>query len=160
MKMPWSTRTRVILSFVVPCVVYGVMSLIALRNFDRPAIYANLTEAAAITSLIAGFVWLIPEYLAFGRKRPVSTVASLILPPLLVLVLFVAREEILSVAGIDFAKWLPSPWMLPLSMTVGLIFLARVFRLYAIPLGLVYVPAMWFTLLMVGYTVSVSYGRG
>jgi hypothetical protein len=149
MTIASSRRTRVILAFVVPCAVFVVMI----------AVYGD-TTAVLIVSPFTGLVWLVPEYLGCGLKKPFRALASVIAPPALTILLIVVDEEILRPSGIDVGTVFPGPWISLIALGVGLALLARVFRLYAIPLSLVYLPLMWLTLIVVGYPLALSYQGG
>lgn len=151
-----SPRRRVALTIVVPFIVQAVLYVVALWFFDRP-IYNNLRLASPFVSLAAGSIWFLPEYVALARGRTFTIAASLIAPPFLFVALFVVREEMRGPVPVSSeVAW----WPLIGCLSVGFLFLVRVFRVYAIPLSLIYLPMTWLSTVYVGYLVALSYGYG
>ena len=96
-------RTRVILAFVVPFTMYAVLSLVALRFYDRPDVYGALGLPSLIASLAAGFIWLIPEYFWLASRRPFSVIASIIVPPAIFIPIVTFHEKLLPGPGNSFS---------------------------------------------------------
>lgn len=45
---------------------------------------------------------------------------------------------------------------MPLSVVAGFLFLAREFRIYALPIALVYFPAMWWITVLVSVSIVIG----
>ena len=145
------TRTRVALAIVTPAIVFAAWFLVQLM--DYPLLRGNPARWFYLMSL-GGFVWLIPEYVAVGRRRPLGVVASVFLPPLIAVGLFLLHEHVLRKVGINWSY--ASTWILLIPLGTGLLIIARVFRVLAIPLAMAYLPGMWFVLFALLYPFALS----
>ncbi len=89
--------------------------------------------------------------MTMSRRRIVSIVLSVILPPVVAVILVIVNEEL--------HPWGPGGlgmWAMPLSVVAGFLFLAREFRIYALPIALVYFPAMWWITVLVSVSIVIG----
>ena len=90
-----------------------------------------------------------------ARRRTLSILGSVIVPPALLTILIVLNEEVspsvLGTLGL---------WARVLVLFPGFLFLVREFRMYALALALVYFPAAYWLSIWVSLWAAIMLGYG